>query len=141
GAGLTAWKPPIIRIHVEVDGEVVNDLDQPVLMAAVGNGTSVGGGAELTPAADPGDGKVDLMISRSVGPVARLLYAAHLGVATHHHRDDVLYRRGSTVSVSGGPFWVSADGELYGPERHRTWRVEAGAYAMVLPSDGRGGPA
>jgi YegS/Rv2252/BmrU family lipid kinase len=133
GAALTAWKPPIIRVRVEVDGAVVNDLDHPVLMAAVGNGPSVGGGAELTPEADPRDGRVDVMISRSVGPLARLQYAARLGLGTHPERDDVLYLRGSTVSVSGGPFWCSADGEIYGPERRRTWRVEPGAYSMLLP--------
>lgn len=133
GALLTAWNPPIIRVRIEVDGRCVTDLDQPILMAAVGNGTSVGGGAELTPEADPGDGQVDVMISRSTGPVARLAYAARLGNASHHERDDVTYLRGSTVSVSGGPFWCSADGEIYGPERQRTWRVETAAYSMVLP--------
>ncbi|GAB6987918.1 diacylglycerol/lipid kinase family protein [Nocardioides pyridinolyticus] len=133
GALLTAWSPPIIRVRIEVDGECVTDLDQPILMAAVGNGPSVGGGAELTPEADPADGRVDVMISRSVGPVARLAYAVRLGFATHHERDDVTYLRGSTVSVSGGPFWCSADGEIYGPERHRTWHVEPDAYRMVLP--------
>ncbi len=133
GAALTAWKPPIIRVRIEVDGTVVNDLDQPVLMAAVGNGSSVGGGAELTPEADPRDGRVDVMISRSVGPLARLQYAARLGLGTHPERDDVLYLRGRTVSISGGPFWCSADGEIYGPERRRTWRVEPGAYSMLLP--------
>ena len=134
GALLTAWNPPVIRVRIVVDGECVTDLDQPILMAAVGNGPSVGGGAELTPEADPADGRVDVMISRSVGPVARLAYAVRLGLATHHERDDVTYLRGSTVSVSGGPFWCSADGEVYGPERHRTWHVEPDAYRMVLPA-------
>jgi diacylglycerol kinase (ATP) len=133
GALLTAWNPPIIRVRLEVDGQVVADLDQPILMAAVGNGTSVGGGAELTPEADPSDGKVDVMVSRSIGPLARFSYAARLGLATHHERDDVTYLRGRTVSVSGGPFWCSADGEIYGPERHRTWHVEPEAYHLVLP--------
>ncbi|MFC6343303.1 diacylglycerol/lipid kinase family protein, partial [Nocardioides hankookensis] len=114
GAALTAWNPPIIRVRIEVDGEVVVDLDEPILMAAVGNGPSVGGGAELTPEADARDGRFDVMVSRSTGPVARLMYAAHLGAATHHERDDVTYLRGTTVSVSGGPFWCSADGEIYG---------------------------
>jgi diacylglycerol kinase (ATP) len=133
GAALTAWNPPIIRVRVEVDGVVVNDLHQPVLMAAVGNGPSVGGGAELTPDADPGDGQLDVMVSRSVGPLARLLYAARLGFASHHERDDVTYLRGTSVSISGGPFWCSADGEIYGPERHRMWHVETEAYRMLLP--------
>ena len=133
GAALTAWNPPVIRIRVEVDGEVVSDVDHPVLMAAVGNGPSVGGGTELTPEADPRDGKVDVMISRSVGPLARWMYAAHLGRGRHHERDDVTYLRGSTVSVSGGPFWCSSDGEIYGPERQRTWHVEPEAYRFLLP--------
>ena len=38
GAALSAVKPPYLRLRVEVDGEVVVDLDQPVLMVAIGNG-------------------------------------------------------------------------------------------------------
>jgi diacylglycerol kinase (ATP) len=133
GAALTAWKPPIIRVRVEVDGQVVVDLDEPILMAAVGNGSSVGGGAELTPGADPRDGRFDVMVSRSTGPLARLSYAAHLGFAKHQERDDVSYLRGTQVSISGGPFWVSADGEIDGPERKRTWHIEPEAYSMLLP--------
>ena len=51
-----------------MDDEVVNDLDTPVLMVALGNGARVGGGTELTPEADPEDGRIDVMISRAVGP-------------------------------------------------------------------------
>jgi diacylglycerol kinase family enzyme len=133
GAIMTAWRPPVLRLRVEVDGEVVNDLDQPVLMVAVGNGASVGGGTLLTPEADPGDGAVDVMISRAVSRRAQLLYAARLGLGRHPESDDVLYLRGRTVSVGGARFWCSADGEIYGPERQRTWRVEPAAYSMVLP--------
>ncbi len=79
----------MLRLRVEIDGKVVNDVDRPVLQVAVGNGSSVGGGTELTPDADPGDGRLDVMISRAVGPIARLLYAARLGFATHGERDDV----------------------------------------------------
>ncbi|MCW2793482.1 MAG: diacylglycerol kinase, catalytic region [Nocardioides sp.] len=133
GAALTAWKPPIIRLRVEVDGEVVNDLDRPVLMVAVGNGSSVGGGAELTPEATPEDGRIDVMVSRAISPWERLQYAVRLGVARHHLAEEATYLRGTTVSVSGGPFWVSADGEISGPERQRTWHVEPAAYSMILP--------
>ncbi|MCW2843125.1 MAG: diacylglycerol kinase, catalytic region [Nocardioides sp.] len=133
GAALTAWKPPIIRLRVEVDGAVVNDLDRPVLMVAVGNGSSVGGGAELTPEASPEDGRIDVMVSRAISPWERVQYAVRLGVARHHLADEATYLRGTTVSVSGGPFWISADGEISGPERQRTWHVEPGAYSMLLP--------
>ena len=133
GAAITAWKPPVLRLRVEVDGKVVNDLDRQVLQVAVGNGSSVGGGTELTPDADPGDGRLDVMVSRATGPAARLMYAVRLGFATHQERDDVDQHRATTVSVTGEQFWCSADGEIYGPERHRTWRIEPAAYSMVLP--------
>ncbi len=116
-----------------LDGQVVNDLDTRVLMVALGNGSSVGGGTELTPDADPEDGRIDLMVSRATGPLARLLYAARLGIGTHEQADDVTALRGREVSVSGEEFWISADGEIYGPERHRTWHIEPAAYSMVLP--------
>ena len=134
GAALAAVRPPYVRLRVEVDGEVVVDLDQPVLMVAIGNGPTVGGGAELAPEADPESGKVDVMISLATGPFARIGYAASLTRGKHHERDDVIYLRGSTVSIAGEEFYCAADGEIYGPERHRTWHVEPGAYSMVLPT-------
>jgi diacylglycerol kinase family enzyme len=133
GALLTAWKPPTLRLRVEIDGEVVNDLDSPVLMVALGNGSSVGGGTELTPEADPSDGLMDVMISRATGPLGRLVYAARLGIGAHLESDDVQYLRGKAVSISGEAFWCSADGEINGPERQRTWHVEPAAYSMLLP--------
>ena len=136
GAALSAVKPPYIRLRIEVDGAVIVDVDKPVLMVAIGNGPTVGGGAELTPHADPESGKVDVMISRALGPLARFGYAAQLAVGRHPERDDVIYLRGSTVSISGEEFYCAADGEIYGPERQRTWHVEPGAYSMVLPPNG-----
>ncbi len=134
GALRTALDPPSLRLRVEIDGEVVTDLDQPVLMVAVGNGTSVGGGAPLTPEADAEDGRVDVMIARAVGPLKRLGYAARLARGTHPDHADVTYLRAKQVSISGEPFWCSSDGEIEGPERQRTWRVEPAAYTMLLPS-------
>jgi YegS/Rv2252/BmrU family lipid kinase len=133
GAALAAVKPPQLRLRVKLDGEVVNDLDQPVLMVALGNGCYVGGGTPLNPEADPADGWIDVMISRATGPLSRFGYAVHLKRGEHPKRDDVVYLRGETVSVSGEEFWCSADGEVYGPERQRTWRLERAAYSMVLP--------
>jgi len=133
GAALAAFHPPELRVRVKIDGEVVNDLDEPVLMVALGNGAHVGGGTELTPEAHPESGRIDVMISRSVGPLAKFAYAAHLQRGEHHRRDDVLYLRGESVSVTGEEFWCSADGEIHGPERRRTWRLEPAAYHLVLP--------
>ncbi|MBU2110747.1 MAG: diacylglycerol kinase, partial [Actinobacteria bacterium] len=133
GALLSSVKPPYLRLCVEVDGQRVVDFDEPVLMVAVGNGSEVGGGTSLAPHADPESGRVDVMVARSIGPLARMGYVAQLVRGKHPERDDVIYLRGSTVSVSGDEFYCSADGEVYGPERHRTWHVEPAAYRMVLP--------
>ncbi len=133
GALLAAVNPPFVRLRIEADGEEVADLAHPILMVAVGNGPNVGGGAEITPQADPEDGKMDLMVSFAIGPLARLSYAARFRKGEHPERDDVRYLRASTVSVTGQQFYCSADGEVYGPERHRTWRVEPGALRMTLP--------
>lgn len=134
GALLSAFHPPNWHLRIEVDGVVVNDLDRPVLMVAIGNGGNVGGGTELNPGADTEDGLLDVMISRAVSPTAKVGYVSRLRKGEHEDRDDVLALRGRTVQVSGDEFWLSADGEVSGPERTRSWHVESAAYTMILPS-------
>ncbi|WP_340540791.1 diacylglycerol/lipid kinase family protein [Nocardioides sp. GXZ039] len=138
GAAITAVNPPVLRLRIEVDGDVVCDVDTPVLQVAVGNGSSVGGGTELTPDAEADDGRLDVMISRAVGPIARLAYAVHLGRGSHREQDEVDYLRGSQVTVTGEEFWISADGEISGPEQRRSWRLLPAAYSMLLPRPSRG---
>ncbi len=133
GAAMSAFHPPNWRLRVELDGTVVNDVDRPVLMVAIGNGSNVGGGTEVNPDADPQDGLLDVMISRAVTPMAKMGYVLRLRKGEHDERDDVVTLRGTTVKVSGDRFWMSADGEIYGPERSRSWRIEREAYSMILP--------
>ncbi len=133
GAVLASVKPPFLRLRVEADGEVVSDVDQHVLMVAVGNGASVGGGTELTPDADPGDGRLDVMISLATGPLERFGYVWHLRGGEHPRRDDVIALRARQVTVSGEDFFLAADGEISGPERRRSWHLEQGAYTMIVP--------
>jgi len=136
GALLAAVDPPFVRLRIEVDGEVIADLDRRVLQVAIGNGADVGGGTELTPEAHPRDGKMDVMVSYSVGLPARVGYAAKLRQGRHPERADVSYVRGSEITVSGQGFYCVADGELYGPERNRGWHLEPGAFSMSLPDGG-----
>jgi YegS/Rv2252/BmrU family lipid kinase len=135
GAVMSAFEQPSVHLHVELDGKVVTDVDTPVLMVSIGNGAHVGGGTPLTPGADPLDGQVDVLISHTAGLKGRLGYALHLRRGQHHRRDDVQYLRGSQVTISGDAFWISADGEISGPERHRSWHVEPAAYSFILPSE------
>ena len=45
----------------------------------------------------------------------------------------VAYFPPEQVTVSGEDFYLSADGEIWGPERRRSWHLEPGAYSMVVP--------
>lgn len=137
GALLTALNPPMLRLQVEVDGEVVHGLDHRVLQVALGNGASVGGGTELTPAADPADGLIDVLVATPARTLSRIGYAARLPFGKHPEHADVAMSRGTTVTISAGDdFDVNSDGEIDGPIRRRTWRLLPGAYRMVVPSPG-----
>jgi YegS/Rv2252/BmrU family lipid kinase len=133
GALLAAVRPPFVRLRIEADGDVVSDMDQHILMVAVGNGASVGGGTELTPDADPEDGKLDVMVSFATGPIERLGYVWQLRTGEHPQRKDVISLRAEQVTISGEDFFLAADGEISGPERRRSWHVEQGAYSMIVP--------
>ncbi|WP_436697844.1 diacylglycerol/lipid kinase family protein [Nocardioides sp. BYT-33-1] len=131
GALQTALHPPSLRIRVEVDDAVVVDVDQPVLMVAVGNGASVGGGTELTPDAQPHDGQVDVLIATPASTLARLGYLVRLPFARHEEHGDVRIVRGASVRVRGDAFDCNSDGEIDGPVTERAWRVLPAAYSMV----------
>ena len=119
-----SMKPPFVRLRVEADGKVVSDMDKHILMVAIGNGTSVGGGTELTPDADPADGRLDVMVSLATGPLERFGYTGHLRKTEHEQRDDVI----SPASQAGDhlrrgllPRRRRRD---QGPERRRSWYLE-----------------
>ena len=132
GAGPTGWD-----LRVEVDGSVV-EVDGPALMVVVANGRTIGGGAEVAPDAAPDDGLLDVVVATSTGPLARLGFGVALREGEHVEREDVTTRRGSTVTVSGQPFPLNADGELDGPVASRTWRVEPGAWALLVATSSGG---
>ena len=122
------------RLKVEVDGTVVAPGHRRVLQVAIGNAPYVGGGTELVPAAEPADGRVDVVVSFAVSAAARAWYAVLLRLGRHTGRDDVVTCRGRVVRIAGEPFWCNADGELSGPHRDRTWTVEPAAYRLVVGS-------
>ena len=127
GAGATGW-----HLQVVVDG-VHLDVDREVLMVAVANGRTIGGGAPLAPDASPDDGLVDVVVATSTGPLARLGFAVALRDGEHVERDDVLVVRGRSVTVTGDPFPLNADGEPDGPVSTRTWTVRPAAWSLLVP--------
>lgn len=128
GIRATGW-----RLRVEVDGDVLADGTAPVLMVGVGNGTSIGGGSELTPEAAPDDGAADVVVSAAVGPLARVGFAVRMRNGSHLQRPDVVLGRGRVVTVSGEPFRLNADGEISDPVTSRTWTVHRHAWRALVP--------
>jgi diacylglycerol kinase (ATP) len=133
GALIAGFTQPGIRLRVEADGKVLADLDRTVIQVALGNGTNVGGGTELTPEASVEDGMADVVVSFATTPWAKLGYTLHLASASHERRPDVVAVRASRISISGQDFWCNADGEVFGPEVNHEWHVEPGAFVMSLP--------
>ncbi len=128
GATATGWE-----LRVEVDAKVVHE-GEPVLMVAICNGRSIGGGAEVAPDARPDDGLLDVIVATSTGPLARLGFGVAMRGGDHVEREDVQTFQGRTVSVAGEPFPCNADGEIGEPVPRRTWSVEPLAWSLVAPA-------
>ncbi|MET9567405.1 diacylglycerol kinase [Streptomyces tauricus] len=95
--------PGPARLRVEVDGETLVDLDQPVE------------GVSITPEGAGGGARVE------VRPVSVGAEAAPLSAV------------GRTITVSGADFRYRADAVVGGPVRTRTWTVREGAWGLTLP--------
>ncbi|MFF7980058.1 diacylglycerol kinase [Streptomyces sp. NPDC007901] len=96
-------RPGPARLRIEVDGETVVDLDQPVERVSV------------TPGGRGGLAEVEVR-PLSVGAEATPVRAA-----------------GRTVTVAGSDFRYRADVTVAGPVRRRTWRVVEGAWGLTVP--------
>ncbi|MGW4879847.1 diacylglycerol kinase family protein [Streptomyces sp. NPDC004262] len=96
-------RPGPSRLRVEVDGETVVDLDQPVE------------GIWVAPGGPGGLAEVEVRPA-SVGAEATPVRAA-----------------GRTVTVTGADFRYRADVGITGPVRRRTWRVVEGAWGLTVP--------
>jgi len=129
GARTRGW-----NIRVEVDGRTISRGRRRILMAGLANAPSIAGGtAILAPDASVCDGAFDVVVSYSVGRLARLGYGLRLLRGTHERRADVQRVLGRTLEISGGPFQVNADGEISEPLRRRVWTLQPGAWRCILP--------
>lgn len=135
GAAITGIKgltTPGARLRITVDG---NELPRkhPVIQVAVGNGRFVGGGAPLLPQADPSDGEMDVSVSYTESARRRFAYAFSVRRGDHHERDDVLYLRGTHVTVVGDELRCTSDGELTDGSAHYEWTLLPAALTMYVP--------
>ena len=109
------------------DGAVVHPRGEPVLMVAVCNGRTIGGGTPLAPDAAVDDGLLDVLVVTATGPAARAGFAAALRTGEHLDRPDVVHRRATHVAIAGDPVGVNLDGELVDDVAVAELRVRPGA--------------
>jgi diacylglycerol kinase (ATP) len=125
GAVASLFGPRGWRLHVNVDDTVLADGNRKLLMVAIGNGSSIGGGAALFPGADAGDGSLEVLV---LGPVG----SAGAGTGGQPFRL-VRRARGRAVSVTpskGVEVGVNVDGDVSTLRGRRSWWVEPAAWSV-----------
>lgn len=104
------FRPPRLQIQTELRSE-----SGEMMMVAIGNGFSGGGGFYLTPHADPSDGQLDICLVRKVGLTTFLRAVPRVMKGTHGDMEEVEQWRARDVticSLDGRPLVLQLDGEL-----------------------------
>jgi len=128
GVRATGWE-----VTVEVDGVIVIEPPESILMVAVTVGASIGGGTPIAPDAVVDDGLAEVVVSSATGPLSRVGFARDLRTGDHPERDDVLVTQTRSVRIFGEAFPVNTDGELESDITDRTWRVHPRAWTVAAP--------
>ncbi len=101
-----------LPMQLQIDGGA--PVSRQVLMLAVANGTREGGGFNITPKADPGDGQLDLAM---IGPVSRLRLLQIIPdvmAGTHTRHPEIAIHSIRHLRVrSSRPLLSHFDGEMY----------------------------
>ena len=98
-------------VAITLDGE---RIERSVMLVALGNARSYGGGMQMCPGADLTDGLLDVVV---VNPLARRRLIAlfpRLFKGTHVTDRSVEVFRARSVTLEGSPLAVYADGEAFG---------------------------
>lgn len=130
GALLAGVREKGWALQVDVDG-VPCANDGRLLMVAVANGPSIGGGTPLAPTARADDGRLDVVVVGAVGPAARVGFAGALRAGTHLDRDDVRHLQGTSVRIRGEPVRHNVDGELGAELTDRRYQVLPAAWSLL----------
>jgi diacylglycerol kinase (ATP) len=86
-----------------------------VLLAAIANGAYYGGGFKICPAAEPGDGLLDLCLVGDVSRFEALKQMPGLYRGSHVGHPDVEFRRVRELRIEGeGVTRIHLDGEPFG---------------------------
>ncbi len=136
---LGRWQGPVAQIRVD-DGTA---RALPLLLAAIGNGTTAGGGFRLTPEADIADGTLDLCLIRDV-PRRRILTLLPTALrGTHVAAPEVSMARFTRLQLTTAtPVAIHADGEvLTRATRHVEVHVVPGGLSVLVGGHLTGSPS
>lgn len=125
---LADWRD--VHCRVEVDGSVLHD--GAVVLAAVANASRFGSGMRVAPHALSDDGRLDVVVVRSVSKarlvanLPRIYFGAHVG------HPAVLYRQGRRIRLEthDGELALDVDGEPFAARRVQV-DVLAGAIQLL----------
>ncbi len=94
-------------------------IDEDLLLVAVGNTTTYGGGMRICPDADPADGLLDVTVGCAASRRRTLMQLPSVYRGTHVDRPEVSTHRASAVTIEAADINAYADGEYIGPLRAR----------------------
>lgn len=103
------WTYDFPRLELRIDGQL-----EHVSFFAACNIPFYAGAFRMAPAADPGDGHLDLVFFRGTGRAATLGFARDLGLGRHLKRADVETRPINELELAGPPgqYLVQIDGDV-----------------------------
>jgi diacylglycerol kinase (ATP) len=116
GAAAFIWGGAKALTDLDRSTVTLNGISVPDCVAVgVGNGKTCGGGIEVWPQAEPGDGHLDGCALPADGPAALMKLAATLKLGRHRDLEGVTTVRSSTVTIDADPIIeINVDGELIG---------------------------
>ncbi len=129
---LFEWHMP--QVNITSDG---GEFRGPMMLAAVANAASYGGGMRIAPRASMADGLLDLCLVRDMSRLKLLRCFPEVFSGKHLRHPEVTYFQATRVRVEADrPLDIFADGEFVG---HTPADVELhpGALRVVAPGTGR----
>lgn len=127
-AGTTAT-PATIRVRVD-DGTV---FDGDALMVGIGNGRTIGGGTEMFPQAQIGDGLMDILIVAAESIAEKIGFVRALREGAPDNSNEVFSTQGRSISITGEPLRYDADGELSDDYTRSEFSIEPAAWRIMGP--------
>jgi diacylglycerol kinase (ATP) len=112
---LADWRD--VHCRVEVDGSVLHD--GAVVLVVAANATSFGSGMRVAPHAASDDGRLDIVVVRSLSKLRLLANLPRIYFGAHVGHPAVLYRQGRRLRLESndGELALDVDGEPFSARR------------------------